>query len=188
MSTQLPPACEVAFKEWAGVCRAIADGRQTLILRKGGIREGPGGFEPEHSVFWLFSTHTHEAEQGLKVDSPESSAGCSIVIDTLVVVNSLRFVHQLDALLALDEFHVWTPETVRKRFAYRRPGLWVLDVTAYHRHDPYVIEDDVRYAGCKTWVPLTRLLETTGLSLIQPEPGASAWKDVLENAVERSMP
>ena len=31
-----------AFKEWAVICKALATGRQLLILRKGGIDE-PGG-------------------------------------------------------------------------------------------------------------------------------------------------
>ncbi len=32
------------FKEWSSVCQAIADGRQTIIIRKGGIAEGRDGF------------------------------------------------------------------------------------------------------------------------------------------------
>ena len=66
----LPDSCSVAFKEWAGVCDALADGRQSLILRKGGIAEGPRGFVPEHSTFWLYPTRVHEAGQGLRVDRP----------------------------------------------------------------------------------------------------------------------
>ena len=33
-----------AFKEWAVICRALAEGRQALILRKGGIAEAGGDF------------------------------------------------------------------------------------------------------------------------------------------------
>ena len=59
--------CAVAFKEWAGICDALGAGRQCVILRKGGIAEGPGGFAPEHDAFWLYPTRVHEAEQGLRV-------------------------------------------------------------------------------------------------------------------------
>ena len=48
-----------AFKEWAAVCEALATGRQSLILRKGGIHEGREGFRVEHREFWLFPTHFH---------------------------------------------------------------------------------------------------------------------------------
>jgi len=47
-----------AFKEWAVICRALAEGRQALILRKGGIEETGGTFEVEHSRFWLYPTYT----------------------------------------------------------------------------------------------------------------------------------
>ena len=53
----LPPADPVphagavrtAFKEWAIVVDALGRGRQSVILRKGGIAEGRGGFRPEHA-------------------------------------------------------------------------------------------------------------------------------------------
>ena len=49
----LPVTCAFAFKEWAGVCAALESGRQSVILRKGGIADGPGGFVPDHEAFWL---------------------------------------------------------------------------------------------------------------------------------------
>src|SRR5512138_2779668 len=49
-----------AFKEWAIVVDALGRGEQILILRKGGIAEGRGGFRPEHTRFLLFPTAFHE--------------------------------------------------------------------------------------------------------------------------------
>ncbi len=72
--TSTPPeSCSIAFKEWAGVCDALGAGRQSLILRKGGVSEGPGGFQPEHPAFWLYPTRVHEAEQGLRTPRAISS-------------------------------------------------------------------------------------------------------------------
>ena len=34
-----------AFKEWAVIVQALGEGRQINIFRKGGIHEGPKGFE-----------------------------------------------------------------------------------------------------------------------------------------------
>ena len=61
-------SCGIAFKEWASVCDALLAGRQTIILRKGGISEGqaPGTFVPEYSEFWLYPTWVHQAEQGVR--------------------------------------------------------------------------------------------------------------------------
>src|SRR5205807_3294524 len=125
---RLPDACGVAFKEWAGVCAALAEGRQSLILRKGGIAEGPGGFAPEHTAFWLYPTHVHEAEQGLRAredepsDDPNLTPPGHVDLRALAVVAEVGYLDQPEALGAIEEFHVWTEETVRKRFAYRQPG------------------------------------------------------------------
>ena len=56
----LAPESQAALKEWAIVCRALADGRQTLLVRKGGIEEIRGGFQLTHRDFWLFPTYVHQ--------------------------------------------------------------------------------------------------------------------------------
>ena len=163
--TQPPATCAVAFKEWAGVCDALADGRQALILRKGGIAEGPGGFAPEHAAFWLYPTYVHQAEQGLRVaPRPRPDDPMVVPIRALAAVASLTYVDRLEALEALAEEHVWTAETIRRRFEYRRPGLWVLGVRVYRRPEPYRLEERPEYAGCKSWVPLVEPLSTAGVA------------------------
>src|SRR5205823_1408796 len=139
-----PESCGWAFKEWAGVCDALASGRQCLILRKGGIAEDSGRFAPEHDAFWLYPTHVHEAQQGLRVigDEPEGDPTPPGHVDlrALAMVAEVGYLDRPEALGALEEFHVWTEETVRKRFAYRQPGLWVLGVRAWVRPSPWRIE------------------------------------------------
>jgi hypothetical protein len=141
-SERLPEVCAVAFKEWAGVCEALGSGRQTLILRKGGVEEGPRGFVPDHPVFWLYPTHVHEAEQGLKGASDGSRPNIPgvVPIEALAVVEDVIRADILDTIRGLDELHIWTEETVRKRFEYRRPGLWVLSVRVYRRPSPLPME------------------------------------------------
>src|SRR2546422_7954614 len=63
---ELPGSLNVALKEWAAVCRALEEGRQILLLRKGGILEAIGGFELEHPQFFLFPTYLHQNAQMLK--------------------------------------------------------------------------------------------------------------------------
>ena len=62
-----------AFKEWAVICRALAEGRQALILRKGGIAEAGGRFEVEHTRFWLFPTYTHQQRQRHQARRPAAA-------------------------------------------------------------------------------------------------------------------
>ncbi|HTA30560.1 MAG TPA: DUF1802 family protein, partial [Candidatus Cybelea sp.] len=55
----------VAFKEWAVVVDALLRGGQIVLLRKGGLREGPGGFKIEHPEFLLFPTLFHQQRQSV---------------------------------------------------------------------------------------------------------------------------
>ena len=161
----LPLTCAIAFKEWEGICAALASGRQSLILRKGGIDEGPGGFTPEHPAFWLYPTKVHQAEQGLKVEETGSTGLADtpegvVPIELLAIVKGIGRVEQPEALAALDPFHCWTQATVEKRFFYRQPGLWVLGVRVYRLPDPLRIEVTSDQLGCKTWVPLVQSIST----------------------------
>src|SRR5712692_5174517 len=58
-----------AFKEWALICQALAEGRQALILRKGGIAESTGDFQLEQTRFWLFPTYVHQQRAGIKPEA-----------------------------------------------------------------------------------------------------------------------
>src|SRR5882672_6294384 len=54
-----------AFKEWAIIVDALGGGDQIVILRKGGISEGRGGFQVDHPEFWLFPTSFHQQGEGV---------------------------------------------------------------------------------------------------------------------------
>ncbi|MFO0809463.1 MAG: DUF1802 family protein [Gemmataceae bacterium] len=143
-----------AFKEWSSVCRAIGDGRQSLILRKGGIAESGGVFRPEHDRFWLYPTHHHQPDD-------KASSGNVIHLSHFVNVAAVSFVQSLDTALKLAGLHIWDEGTVRQRFAYRTPGLYVLTVRAY-RCDPRDVPERPEYAGCKTWVELAESVSIEG--------------------------
>ena len=162
-----PQTCDIAFKEWEGVCEALARGDQTVIFRKGGIAEASGAFVVEHRVFWLYPTAVHQAEQGLRTKyEPEWSAPGdrgTIGLNLLAIVEQAARVHRLEQLEALSHCHVWTTETVAKRFHYREPGLWVLVARILRRRNPCFVPITAGHAGCKTWVPLGQPVSTDGL-------------------------
>jgi hypothetical protein len=182
--SSLPESCSIALKEWAGVCAELSEGRQILIVRKGGILEGPGGFVPEHRHFWLYPTHVHEAEQGLRREEGSSpphdpcpTPTDRVPIRALAAVELIRNVASYEILERLEPFHVWMPETIRKRFEYRRPGLWVLGVRVYLRDEPLVIDPTPEQLGCRSWVTLEPPLPAEGLrSVLSPD----AWSGRLD--------
>lgn len=162
MAENLPESCQVALKEWAGVCAALRNGRQSILLRKGGVVEESGCFRPEHGAFWLYPTQFHQEEQGLKEhwEGPSTPPAGLVPIDALAVVTEALYVDREEAL---EPWHVLTAETVRKRFHYRRPGLWVLAVRVHAGEEARQVPVTPAHAGCTSWVPLEAPLPTRGL-------------------------
>ncbi|WP_422925852.1 DUF1802 family protein [Singulisphaera sp. PoT] len=160
-------ACDVAFKEWAGVCKALHSGNQIFILRKGGIAEEQGEFVPEHRRFWLYPTYVHEAEQGLLTPARKAKAESrptdSVVIKSFADVKHVGYIASEADLDSLEGLHVWKPETLLKRFQYRKPGLWVLVVRMFARREPVEVAVTPEQLGCKTWVPLEEPIAAEGL-------------------------
>jgi hypothetical protein len=172
---RIPDRCSVALKEWAGICRALTDGRQTLLARKGGIAERDGRFVPDHPAFWLFPTHLHEAQQGLRGDAappdPPRSVG-DVPIDSLALVQHVEYVRSERALTALEPFHAWTPETIRKRFDYRAPGLWILAVRVFRLPGSWRLVPTAEQLGCRSWVFLDEERPTHGLRPVLADAAA----------------
>jgi len=117
-----------ALKEWAIICRALADGRQSLLLRKGGIAEEAETFAPEQKLFWLLPTYTHQKPQAIKpeakplfeeVQASQPPAG-RIHLDCYAELVAAYEAHDLAPVLLLDHLHIWSEEVVRQRFAYSR--------------------------------------------------------------------
>jgi hypothetical protein len=164
------PKNRIAFKEWAAVCAALADGRQTLILRKGGIHEGPDGFRPEHGEFWLFPTYLHEAPDAVVDEAHElldrvqrdqpppeiARLGLYAVVQGVIELNELEQVYSLAGQ------HIWSPRTVASRFHYRRPGLFLLLVRVHRLANPVELPNSPHFAGCRTWVEFPCDIPTTG--------------------------
>jgi len=157
-----------AFKEWAVICKALAEGRQVLILRKGGILEAGAGFEVEYRRFWLFPTYTHQQSQGIvpaalpllrKVENERPPAD-TIRLAHYAEAADVYQVLDLERALALAPMHFWSDDTVRQRFHYRRPGLFVLTLRIYEAAGAFELPNTPFYDGCRSWVELERELPT----------------------------
>lgn len=161
---------QFAFKEWAVVCKALAEGSQALILRKGGIAERGGRFMPEHSRFWLYPTYVHQQAGGIKAGAApllqrteaEQPPIGTIRLQHFAEVSGVFFVRHLEDALALDQLHIWSDATIRQRFNYREPGLYVLPVRVFRITGPIEFPENPAYEGCKTWVDLDRPLSDEG--------------------------
>ena len=160
MSNSLPSSLQVALKEWDTVCRALGEGRQCILLRKGGILEAIGGFEIEHRQFLLFPTFLH---QNLAMLKPDAQAGFKQLAEepaeitmgyggTVTDILQLKDRSQMDAL---EDQHIWTSPLIDMRYNYRpKNPLYLLIVRAFKLASPVTVANTPEYAGCKSWVPL----------------------------------
>ena len=126
----------IAFKEWAIVCRAIAEGRQTIILRKGGISEKRGSFEVEHSEFFLFPTLFHQQNDAVIPDArAEIDFGVrdAITLSLYAVVEHVARLTDWEKVRALAPFHIWTEETVKDRFGWGKENAITLIVCRFFK-------------------------------------------------------
>jgi hypothetical protein len=159
-----------AFKEWAVICHALAGGRQALILRKGGLLEIDGGFRVEHPRFWLFPTYLHQQADGIVPEARDTLERVQADQPPADVIHfhhwaEVTAVHQVTdeaRALALEGLHWWAPATVRSRFQYHRPGLFMLTVRVYRAPQGHTAANLAAYEGCKTWVELEQALPTAG--------------------------
>jgi hypothetical protein len=179
-----------AFKEWAVICEALAKGRQSLILRKGGVDEN---FTPQHTRFWLFPTYLHEDGEGIKqaaahlldlarADRPPDGV---VRLSHFAEVAGVYYIRDLFGALMLDDMHLWSEATVRRRFAYREPGLYVLPVRVYRADRAHELTNTPAYDGCRSWVELERELPTDGARPVIPD---RAYADLLQSLQRRLTP
>lgn len=151
-----------AFKEWAAICRALARGRQDVILRKGGIAEPGAGFRVDDTEFFLLPTFLHQSADQLipdardlldDIDADRPPEGRVVLTHVARVREALR-VRTLSDLAAFRSRHVWSDAVVAERFHRWRDELHVLVVDVQSLPSPLSLPWYDDYGGCRSWVAL----------------------------------
>ena len=155
-----PGLNQSAFKEWAVICRALAQGRQRVILRKGGIVEPGGQFELTHREFLLMPTFLHQSAESLvpeardllvDIDADRPPEGTVVFRHRARVIDAVR-IESLDAMARFRGEHVWADHVVEERFHRWRDELHVLTVEVAALPEPLVVPWRESFGGCKSWV------------------------------------
>jgi CDP-diacylglycerol--glycerol-3-phosphate 3-phosphatidyltransferase len=154
-----------AFKEWEVIVEALGSGAQIVILRKGGIAEGPAGFQASHPKFWLFPTGYHqqwektkpELRRFLAPSTPSPEKGQEIALHYFAEVTDAIYLSSWEQVARLADAHFWREEVLRERFDYKeRPGmeagLHLLIVRVSHINLPHKLDPSPEYEGCKSWI------------------------------------
>lgn len=152
-----------AFKEWQVVCDALAAGRQSILLRKGGIHEGRQGFSFAHESFFLFPTRFHaladQVREGQVKVMPEWQPGDLIRITHHAEAAWAITLTDWKMVAALEPFHIYSEQTVRDRFDWEGKGMasgsiHLALVRVRELAEPWEFPYEAKYGGCRSWLNL----------------------------------
>jgi hypothetical protein len=169
----------IALKEWAIICKALEDGRQTLLLRKGGILEYRKGFEVKHSEFLLYPTFEHQSMNSIKTEYKEklneivdqnkhikngiNDDDKNYVINNTNIIKLFAKVEDVveitdkTILSNLRDHHIWSDEYVTMRMNYNpNKPISILLLRIYKMKDPLIIDIKDQWSGCKSWIDIEK--------------------------------
>lgn len=161
-------ACNIALKEWSVACRALEEGRQILLLRKGGLLDAEGAFELEYSHFWLMPTKWHQEANLLKLEHHDLLRSDSPPAREVFRLSSWAQAERVWTLDARDPQaivklgrwpHIWSTRYLDVRLGYQPEKPVVIVALRVHiLPEPHEIEARPEYFGCKSWVELNQSL------------------------------
>ncbi|WP_438431849.1 DUF1802 family protein [Gorillibacterium sp. sgz500922] len=154
----------IALKEWAVTIRALSEGRQILLLRKGGIAEETRDFQLETPSFYLYPTYEHQRGELLKDEfrpllsevladwKPEEE---TVEIAYRAVAEADLEVTSEEELNKLRDLHIWTEAFAEEKLRWKKSKpLHVLLLRVYRLEQPLRLPVLPQYGGCKSWVRL----------------------------------
>jgi hypothetical protein len=153
----------VGFKEWQVVCDALASGRQSIILRKGGIHEGRQGFSFAHESFFLFPTRFHaqndQVKEGHVEPLPEWQPGDPIRITHFAEAIWAKTLTDRSAVETLAPYHIYADQVVTDRFDWEGKGMssgsiHVALVRISRLAQPWEFAYEPKFGGCRSWLNL----------------------------------
>ncbi|WP_322903386.1 DUF1802 family protein [Paenibacillus campi] len=189
----------IALKEWASAIQALADGKQIVLMRKGGIVEETRSFELKERAFYLYPTYEHQRSELLKPEyrhlvkqslqswSPEQATATirlyAEVVDDLEITSQ----EQLDRL---RHHHIWTDTFAEERLRWKKKNpLHVLILRVYSIERPVDIPVEEQYIGCKSWISIPSSSVTSEMTPVLDAAEFEVMKsDLLLSLQEQNIP
>ncbi len=157
----------LALKEWSIICKALEDGNQTILLRKGGILEYKKGFEIRQKSFLLFPTLEHQAEEYLQSkylqtydlllrgNKSQDIQNKTNTLWVLARIEAIQEFHDHEMLPELEKYHIWNEKYVNMRMNYNpKKPMNALLLRVYKLPQPILIDVNPEWAGCKSWIDI----------------------------------
>lgn len=150
-----------ALKEWAVAVKALREGRQVLLVRKGGISEETRHFRISAERFLLFPTREHQRADLLQPEFQDDLAAVlaephdpSVVrFDTWGEMTDLWEITEPAQVEALAPFYCFSTGYAEERLRWKpRHPLLVMAVRASRLDTPLVLPMRKEFGGCKSWL------------------------------------
>ncbi|AQA05898.1 hypothetical protein BVC93_30000 [Mycobacterium sp. MS1601] len=148
-----------ALKEWSAAIHGLLDGRQSILLRKGGIHEKR--FAVSAQEFLLFPTSVHSHAERVRPEHREllastDSTEAAVTVRAAAKVIAAQQVENPDGLDDIADLHIWTRESIQTDRLDFRPKhlLTVLVVQVFPLLEPTSLPRVPEYGGCRSWVEL----------------------------------
>jgi hypothetical protein len=152
----------IALREWAIAVNALEEGRQIIVLRKGGIAEETKEFKLESPRFYLFPSFEHQRPNLVKPEArglvSEMQAAAAEQSDRVRISSYAEVIEDIEisdqeSLQRLNELHIWTEDYAEERLKWKRTKpLHVLILRVYKLESPSDIPMHDSYGGCKSWL------------------------------------
>ena len=151
-----------ALKEWATVVKALENGNQTVLLRKGGILETSSGFVLESKKFFLFPTYEHQQHDSLKsqfysylsdVRETQPKKGINKITSYAEIIEEVDLT-DMKKIEELSSFHIWSDSYIKERMNWmpEKPMKTIfLKVYKIPQSEIPLLDE---YQGCKSWIDI----------------------------------
>jgi len=166
-----------ALKEWATVVKALEQGKQTVILRKGGILETSSGFKVESKRFFLFPTWEHQETKHIKPEfhdflndvlNNKPNEGFNRITSFAEVLDE-KNVGSKDIVNALTDFHVWSDSYIEERMNWKPEKPLNAIFLKINRIPPIDLPLESSFEGCKSWIEINSNFDSGESSLSELE-------------------
>ncbi|HEX9997132.1 MAG TPA: DUF1802 family protein [Abditibacterium sp.] len=170
--------CNAILKEWAITCAALAQGRQIILLRKGGLLDEDGSFSLEHGQFLLLPTYLHQETALVKPEHQDLFDFARPEVDESARTAYLRHFARVEALWQLGPRdsallqiapHIWSNAYLDLRFGYQSDKpLFCAALRVYELETPLRYELAATERGCRSWIDTSAPLES-GVTPVQDD-------------------
>ncbi|HSA74407.1 MAG TPA: DUF1802 family protein [Nitrososphaeraceae archaeon] len=155
----------LALKEWSIVCKALEEGKQSVLLRKGGILEYRNGFEVSQKIFLLYPTLEHQAEEYVQASyiqefefQKSNDVNIKETSNTIGILAKMEAIQEFDdvsVLSKLEKYHIWNEKYGKMRMKYNpKKPMNALLLRVYKLPESISVDLQPEWVGCKSWIDI----------------------------------